>query len=337
MKIHKVAVIAGDGIGPEVIAEGVKVLEAAAKADGSFAFEFTHFPWGCEYYLKTGRMMPADALETLKGFDAIFLGAVGYPGVPDHISLRDLLLEIRHGFDEYVNVRPVKLLKGAPCPLSGVKREEIFLTTKQWTDVRGYEKTVEAGEKALKALGTDYIDLYLVHWPAVLKYSAQWQELNAATWKGFEKLYKDGKVRAIGVSNFLPEHLAALKQQCEIPPMVDQVEFHPGYIQKDVLDYCNQNNIRMEAWSPLGSGRMLANPLLNEIGAAHGKSAAQVCVRYAIELGVVPLPKSVHAERLAANADVFDFSLTAEELAALNAMPETGYSGYNPNDAPAEQ
>lgn len=226
---------------------------------------------------------------------------------------------------------------GEGLRLSGVKREEIFLTTKQWTDVRGYEKTVEAGEKALKALGTDYIDLYLVHWPAVQKYSAQWQELNAATWKGFEKLYKDGKVRAIGVSNFLPEHLAALKQQCEIPPMVDQVEFHPGYIQKDVLDYCNQNNIRMEAWSPLGSGRMLANPLLNEIGAAHGKSAAQVCVRYAIELGVVPLPKSVHAERLAANADVLDFSLTAEELAALNAMPETGYSGYNPNDAPAEQ
>ena len=226
---------------------------------------------------------------------------------------------------------------GEGLRLSGVKREEIFLTTKQWTDVRGYEKTVEAGEKALKALGTDYIDLYLVHWPAVQKYSAQWQELNAATWKGFEKLYKDGKVRAIGVSNFLPEHLAALKQQCEIPPMVDQVEFHPGYIQKDVLDYCNQNNIRMEAWSPLGSGRMLANPLLNEIGAAHGKSAAQVCVRYAIELGVVPLPKSVHAERLAANAGVFDFSLTAEELAALNAMPETGYSGYNPNDAPAEQ
>ena len=225
---------------------------------------------------------------------------------------------------------------GEGLRLSGVKREEIFLTTKQWTDVRGYEKTVEAGEKALKALGTDYIDLYLVHWPAVQKYSAQWQELNASTWKGFEKLYKDGKVRAIGVSNFLPEHLAALTRQCEIPPMVDQVEFHPGYIQKNVLDYCNENNIRMEAWSPLGSGRMLANPLLNEIGAAHGKSAAQVCVRYAIELGVVPLPKSVHAERLAANADVFDFSLTTGELAALNAMPETGYSGYNPNDAPAD-
>lgn len=116
MKTHRIALIAGDGIGPEVIAEGIKALDAAAKADGSFAFEFTHFPWGCEHYAKTGEMMPADALETLKGCDAIFLGAVGYPGVPDHISLRELLLKIRHGFDEYVNVRPVRLLKGAPCP-----------------------------------------------------------------------------------------------------------------------------------------------------------------------------------------------------------------------------
>ena len=125
MNTHKIAVIAGDGIGPEVIAEGIKVLNAVTEKDGSFAFEFTHFPWGCEYYLREGRMMPPDALETLKGFDAIFLGAVGYPGVPDHVSLRDLLLEIRHGFDEYVNVRPVKLLKGAPCPLKDVRREEI--------------------------------------------------------------------------------------------------------------------------------------------------------------------------------------------------------------------
>jgi tartrate dehydrogenase/decarboxylase/D-malate dehydrogenase len=125
VKTHKIAVIAGDGIGPEVIAEGVKVLNAAAAKDGSFAFEFEHFPWGCDYYLEQGRMMPPDALETLKRFDAIFLGAVGYPGVPDHVSLRDLLLVIRHDFDQYVNIRPVKLLKGAPCPLKGVAREDV--------------------------------------------------------------------------------------------------------------------------------------------------------------------------------------------------------------------
>ncbi len=123
--IHKIAVIAGDGIGPEVIAEGVRALEQAASADGSFAFEFTYFPWGCEYYLKNGRMMAEDGISQLKAFDAIYLGAVGAPGVPDHISLWDLLLIIRKQFDQYVNLRPVRLLKGAPCPLKDVAREDI--------------------------------------------------------------------------------------------------------------------------------------------------------------------------------------------------------------------
>ena len=125
MVTHKVAVIAGDGIGPEVLAEGKKVLEKVAELDGTFQFDFTDFPWGCEYYLKNGRMMAEDGIEQLSKFDAIFLGAVGYPGVPDHISLWDLLLIIRRKFDQYVNLRPVKLLKGAPCPLKDVKREDI--------------------------------------------------------------------------------------------------------------------------------------------------------------------------------------------------------------------
>ena len=125
MKTYKIAVIAGDGIGPEVLREGVKVLNQAAACDGGFSFDFTYFPWGCEYYLKTGRMMDEDGLERLREFDAIFLGAVGYPGVPDHISLWDLLLTIRKGFDQYVNLRPVKLLKGAPCPIKDVDREDV--------------------------------------------------------------------------------------------------------------------------------------------------------------------------------------------------------------------
>lgn len=128
MNVHKIAVIAGDGVGPEVIGVAVKVLKAVAEMDGSFRFDFTDYPWGCEYYLKTGEMMPADGMETLKGYDAILLGAVGYPGVPDHISLRDLLLRIRHDFDEYINLRPVRLLKGAQCPLKDVPAEDIDMT-----------------------------------------------------------------------------------------------------------------------------------------------------------------------------------------------------------------
>ena len=224
---------------------------------------------------------------------------------------------------------------GEGIRLSGVKREDVFLTTKQWTNERGFENTVAAAERALKTLGVDYLDLYLVHWPAVEKLSPDWAAINAETWRGFEKLYKDGKVRAIGVSNFMPAQLAALKECAEVQPMVDQVEFHPGYIQRNVLDYCRENGIVVEAWSPLGSGRLLADPLVNEIGAAHGKSAAQTCVRYALQHGIVPLPKSVTPERIAANADVFDFALTDADMAALDAMPETGYSGYHPDDAPA--
>ncbi|MEF2093550.1 tartrate dehydrogenase [Bacillus sp. CFBP9009] len=125
MKVHKIAVIAGDGIGPEVIDEGVKVLKEVAAIAGDFSFQFTYFPWGCEYYLKHGKMLPDDGLEQLMKFDAVYLGAVGYPGVPDHISLRELLLKIRKGFDQYVNVRPVKLLQGAPCPLKDVTRDQI--------------------------------------------------------------------------------------------------------------------------------------------------------------------------------------------------------------------
>ncbi len=125
MKTYKIAVIAGDGIGPEVLDEGIKVLKKVAELDGGFDFEFTYFPWGCEYYLKHGKMMDDDGMDKLKEFDAIYLGAVGFPGVPDHISLWDLLLRIRKGFDQYVNIRPVQLLKGAPCPLADVKREDI--------------------------------------------------------------------------------------------------------------------------------------------------------------------------------------------------------------------
>ena len=128
MKSYKIAVIAGDGIGPEVMAECKKVLDAAADLHGGFRFDFTDFPWGCQYYLKTGEMMPEDGIETLRGFDAILLGAVGYPGVPDNISLRDLLIRIRHDFDQYINLRPVKLLQGADCPLKNVKPEEVNMT-----------------------------------------------------------------------------------------------------------------------------------------------------------------------------------------------------------------
>ena len=159
MNNHKIAVIGGDGIGPEVVEEGLRVLRHVAALDGSFAFDCTAFPWGCEYYLKTGRMMPEDGMEQLAGFDAIYLGAVGAPGVPDHISLWDLLLKIRKGFDQYINLRPVKLLEGAPCPLKDVKRQDIDMVVVRELDFCIFDST-SPHEYFPSRTGDEIIDIY---------------------------------------------------------------------------------------------------------------------------------------------------------------------------------
>lgn len=219
---------------------------------------------------------------------------------------------------------------------SGVKREDIFLTTKHWISERGYDKTVAAVESSLRALGVDTLDLYLIHWPDVQKHNPNWTETNASTWRGFEKMLKDGKIRAIGVSNFLPEHILALEETAEIKPMVNQIEFHPGYDQPALVNWCKNHGILVEAWSPLGCGAVLSDGLLGKIAAKHKKSPAQVCLRYALQSDVLPLSKSVHADRIKSNSDIFDFELTAEDMIAIQTMPPIGYSTYHPNDAPAD-
>ncbi len=219
---------------------------------------------------------------------------------------------------------------------SGVAREEIFVTTKHWVTERGYEKTVAAVETSLRLLGLDYVDLYLVHWPCVARLSPEWKEINADTWRGFERMYKDGKLRAIGVSNYFPNHLEALMDMCEIPPMVNQLEFHPGYTQMENIRWSQEHGMLAEAWSPLGSGAVLADPALNAMAAKYGKSVAQLCVRFALQNDVLPLPKSTKPERIAANAEVFDFEIDAADMEALQKMPLLGFSGFLPEDAPAD-
>lgn len=219
---------------------------------------------------------------------------------------------------------------------SGVRREEIFLTTKHWVTERGFEKTLAAVDTSLKLLGTDYIDLYLVHWPCVAKISPDWKEINAETWRGFETACKAGKLRAVGVSNYQQKHIEALWESCEIKPMVNQLEFHPGYTQIDTVRWCQANGILVEAWSPLGSGAVLNNETLAAIAAKYGKSVAQLCVRFALQNDVLPLPKSTDAARMAANADVFDFEISDTDMAAIFALPEIGFSTFLPENAPAD-
>lgn len=214
---------------------------------------------------------------------------------------------------------------------SGRAREEIFITSKLWNTNRGYDTTLAAAEKTCRKLGVYYLDLYLIHWPAVKKQFDNWDKVNLDTWRAITRLYKEGVFRAIGVSNFMPHHLNSL-METEIPPMVNQIEYHPGFMQKYTVDYCKKHNILVEAWSPLGTGRMLNNEVLKEIAEKYGRSVAQICIRWALQNGALPLPKSVTPGRIAENINVFDFEISDNDMAIINKLPDFGSSGFNPDD-----
>ena len=225
---------------------------------------------------------------------------------------------------------------GEGIKASGVSREDIFVTTKHWVTMRGYEKATEAIDISLKNLGLDYLDLYLIHWPCVEKVSPDWKEINASTWKAFEDAYKAGKIRAIGVSNFQKKHYDALAELCEIKPMVNQIEFHPGYTQMETVKYSQENGMLVQAFSPLGCGAVLNDETLKGIAAKYNKSVAQICLRFVLQSGLNVLTKSVTPSRILENTQIFDFELSAEDMAVIAAMPETGFTGWLPENAPAD-
>ena len=226
----------------------------------------------------------------------------------------------------YGNERAV----GEAVKRSGLPREAVFLTSKVWIQDAGYEKTLASFEKTLDNLGTDYLDLYLIHWPAAANRFDDWEAINRDTWRAMTELYQAGKIRAIGVSNFRPHHLKALLET-EVPPMVDQIEFHPGCQQGETLAFCRERGILVEAWSPLARGRVLDHPTLTAIAQNHGKTPAQICLRWCLEQGVLPLPKSVTPARMAENGDLFSFALTPEDMAQIAALPPFGGSGHDPD------
>jgi methylglyoxal/glyoxal reductase len=207
---------------------------------------------------------------------------------------------------------------------SGVPREEIFVTTKVWNSEQGYDSTLRAFEESLRLLGLEYVDLYLIHWPVKGKYKE--------TWKALETLYKENRVRAIGVSNFQIHHLQDLMADAEVKPAVNQVEFHPLLTQKELLSFCKENDIQLEAWSPLAQSRILSNETIRAIADKHGKTPAQVVLRWDLQHEVVTIPKSVKKERIRANADVFDFQLTPEEMEQIDALNQDKRIGPDPDN-----
>jgi diketogulonate reductase-like aldo/keto reductase len=207
---------------------------------------------------------------------------------------------------------------------AGVPREELFVTTKVWNSDQGYESAIQAFETSLEKLGLEYIDLYLIHWPVKGKYKE--------TWKALETLYKEKKVRAIGVSNFHIHHLEDLLQDAEIKPMVNQVELHPLLNQAELRDFCKKQEIQIEAWSPLAQGELLENAPLKEIAAKYSKSAAQVILRWDLQNEIVTIPKSVKEHRIIENADIFDFELSAEDMDKINGLNENRRVGPDPDN-----
>ncbi len=215
---------------------------------------------------------------------------------------------------------------------SGIDRKELFITSKLWNSERGYESTLKAFEKTLSDLQTDYLDLYLIHWPANAKQFSDWRQKNADTWRAFEKLYQDGKIKAIGLSNFMVHHLEALLETATVKPVINQIEYHPGYLQAEVVAFCKANDILIEAWSPLGTGKMLNDPTLLEIASNYNVSVAQLCIRWCLQNGTLPLPKSVTPERIKQNLNVYHFEISESDMKRIDALPYIGGSGLLPDE-----
>lgn len=203
---------------------------------------------------------------------------------------------------------------------SGIPRSEVFVTTKLWNDVRGYQPTIDAFHKSMKSLGLDYLDLYLIHWPNPVAFRDHWQENNAESWRAFEDLYKAGDIRAIGVSNFRPHHLAELAKTSTVAPMVNQIRLCPGDIMPEVVDYSRSQGMLLEAYSPLGNGKIFQVPEVAQMAEKYHKTVAQLCLRWSLQMDFLPLPKSVTPSRIVENTQIFDFELAPEDVKILTEL-----------------
>jgi len=205
-----------------------------------------------------------------------------------------------------------------------IDRDELFVTSKVWNSEQGYETTLKAFDSSMQKLGFEYLDLYLIHWPVAGKFKD--------TWRALEKLYHDGRIRAIGISNFLQHQIEDLLQSTEIVPMVNQMEFHPRLVQQDLIDFCQKTNIQYEAWSPFRMGEIFKVKELDAIAEKYNKTVAQLIVRWDLQKGVVTIPKSIKKERIISNADVFDFEISEEDMILIDVLDRHERIGSDPDN-----
>ncbi|SCW35234.1 Aldo/keto reductase [Ruminococcaceae bacterium YRB3002] len=275
------------------------------------------------YTLANGIQIPAIGLGTWQTPD----GEIAANAVKDAIEVGYRHIDTAQA---YGNERSV----GEGIRRSGIKREELFVTTKLTNDNHTYELMMSSFEQSLKDLGLDYVDLFLIHWPNPLNFRDRWQKANAEVWKAMEELYKDGKIRAVGVSNFKQHHLEALFDTAEIMPMVDQIRLCPGCTQDELVRFARKHGMILEAYSPLGTGKVFDSVEVHGIADKYGKSIAQVCLRWSLQMGFLPIPKSVNKERMAANKDVFDFELSDDDMEYLTGLHEIAGGAPNPDNMP---
>ena len=251
--------------------------------------------------------------------------------LPEENGVDVLLSAIQAGYRHFdtASFYGTEKALGQAVRASGLPREEFFLTSKLWKDQM--DDPMAAFRASLQALGTDYLDLYLIHWPRANPERADWKELDIKVWRCLEELYRQGAVRAIGVSNFLPHHLMNLMGRCAVRPMVDQLEYHPGYIQEAAVRWCQGQNILVEGWSPIGRMRLKDEPALIAMAEGYGVTVPQLCLRFAVQNQVVPLPKSSSPERMSQNLDLFGFSITEEDMFRLRTLPQLGWGGEHPD------
>jgi methylglyoxal/glyoxal reductase len=272
--------------------------------------------------------MPGDISDTLKlatGTEMPRLGFGTYKSPPGAATRQAVLWALETGYRGidtaalYGNEADV----GGAVRSSCIGRERLFVSTKVWNADQGFEETLRAFERSLKALGMDFVDLYLVHWPIPHKMRD--------TWRAMEEIASSGRAGAIGVCNHLPHHLETLSGFATVPPAVNQVEFHPRLQQPGLQSYCAEHSIVLQAWAPIMRGGVFQIPEIVEIAQRHAKSPAQVSIRWILQKGHVTIPKSVHLERIRENADVFDFTLTAEEMAVLDSLDAGERIGPDPD------
>lgn len=251
--------------------------------------------------------------------------------LPEENGVDVLLSAIQAGYRHFdtASFYGTEKALGQAVRAGGLPREEFFLTSKLWKDQM--DDPMAAFRASLQALGTDYLDLYLIHWPRPNPERADWKELDIKVWRCLEELYRQGAVRAIGVSNFLPHHLMNLMGRCAVRPMVDQLEYHPGYIQEAAVRWCQGQNILVEGWSPIGRMRLKDEPALIAMAEGYGVTVPQLCLRFAVQNQVVPLPKSSSPERMSQNLDLFGFSITEEDMFRLRTLPQLGWGGEHPD------